>query len=284
MISAVAIGANTNNKILQRRSNALARARLALTDKLQSNGIISTDMLQNELRRIFHDELLKWDRKRYLSAPFFAMKAAMVHAKTGKTKAYDHMRRASLFKVFSTWRDYCSQERRRIPRFNQLQVDLFSTTRLLKVAFNRWHRLARLYTEAARKHRIVLTRFAREHFVSWRFQASHYRKLKARALTNWMQYGETVMTSPFHNWQEWAINKRNSRCVRERFLHAHRRIKERKLLSRVFRHWNHQMLYGRVSALYTRHELMEMLAAKTKKLEEMETQIEAYKAQQLQQK
>ena len=84
------------------------------------------------------------------------------------------------------------------------------------------------------------------------------------------------MGDPFRNWHGWAVDARNQRLDQERLLYAHCRIKERRIPRRVFRHWNYFTVYGRVTSLYSRKELLEQLIAKTKEVEELEGRIETW--------
>ena len=278
-LSAVAIGADSRKTILKRRPEALDKARTALTEKLAlknqlHGGIISTCMLQNELRRLFHDELHQWDRKRYLKGPFLVMKAAMENTKQGRVKAYTHYCRTCLEKTFSKWYDCTRVGTRRAPRFDQDRVDLFSRTTLIKIPFKQWHTISRMLTEAAKKRRAALTRFIHSYFMAWQNQARNNRLLKIKVFQNWRHYEDIVRTKPFYKWHEWAVNKRKRRRDNERFLNSHQRIKNRRILFKAFRHWSHQMAYGSVSALYTRYELIQKVKQQAKRIGELEDETQ----------
>ena len=274
-LSAVAIGVNSKKKILQRRRETLDEARLSLMEKLerkkQTNGVISTGMLQNELRRLLYNELNQWDKKRYLSAPFQEMKVAMKRVRIQRATAESHFAKKHLKKYLSQWYHFCYPEgNRRIVRFDQSKVDKFSALTTTKVAFKLWYKYARIRTKAAIMHRKALTNFVYSYFQEWRYQTRKQCLLRKDAFEAWKDFGNIVRRDPFLAWREWAFLHRRERNVNERFLRSHRRIKARRILLKCFRHWGHCIAYDRASALYSRSELMMQIERNTRRIQELE--------------
>ena len=266
VLSAVAIGANSKKNILQRRQNALDQARGVLMKKLaeksQSHGIITMDMLQIELRRIFHNELHKWDRKRYLSGPFVVMKELMIEANIGNKKARDYAKTRYLKLPFEGWRNVSLTQ-----LASHAKVDIFAKKSLPIMVLKSWHRLARTYSIAAQKRRAFLTQIATDCFTAWLFQAKVNKPIRVRVIGQWTNYRQTIARGRFQKWRQWAAYKRDILRDRGRFLYAHKRLREGRLLLRFFRNWKHFISYGRVSGLYSRSDLFDLLEEKSRQLE-----------------
>ncbi len=277
-LSAIAIGANSRKKLLQRRGDALEKARSTLTEKLairkQSHGIISTCMLQSELRRLFHNELYQWDQKRYVEGPFLVMKDAMIKRKERTLKAQHHFCWILRELTFYAWRDCALREGRRTPRYDQEKVDCFARSTALRICVKRWHAYSRIKAEAARKRRVVLTKLAHSYFMTWRTKARKCRSMKKEVIQNWQYHGDIVRISPFYKWRDWTISKRMREKDNVRFLNAHERKKNRRLLSKCFRHWGHYVVYGSVVGLYSRSGLVQKLNQQTRYISELEDAAE----------
>ena len=272
VLSAVAIGANSGNKILQRRQNALDQAREVLTKKLaerdQTHGVITSDLLHVELQRIFHNELQKWDQKRYLWSPFMAMKETMLIAKHVNQKACDHRKKRYLMLPFEQWKTSSSKKIGRF-RYNQVEVDSFAKSRLSRMALKRWHGLARIHSLVAQKRRAILTRLASSCITAWSLQAKFNKAMKLRVIGQWINYRNTMMRCPLKKWIEWTVNMRD----RERLFCTHKRLGKGRIMLRIFRHWRHFISYGRVSGLYSRSELLEKLEEKSMRVEALESDL-----------
>jgi hypothetical protein len=282
VLSAVSLGASSRKKILQRRKNGLAKARsnltLILEAKNERKGIITNEMVQSELRRIFHTELFEWNRKRYLTRCFTSWTDVINETRSSKMKANNHLKS----KLFKRWRNWTIDQIIIItgdcPRLrnNYVDVEAFRSRKLIKQSFESWKIKSRVYGQAKRMRRRNLSQFVSDYLVNWYRVTKYYRQIKINALNQWKNYQYYTLGRPFLCWKDVTITLKKVRQDRDRFICSYRRVKDRRYQWRIFRTWRQQARYGRVTALYSRQDLVQQLALQNRKIDCLESQIESY--------
>ena len=279
VLSSLSVGTSCRKKILQRRRDGLTRARESLIGTLKKRnevkGIITNQMVQRELRRIFHTELYDWNRKRYLEICFVQWKVLHKRAKEVNFLATCHLKR----KILTKWR---------IWSFNQiivvsgdcedryeifLQAEAFCHRIQLQKSFRAWRIKSSAYANANRMQRRILTRSVREIAIVWLQMTEQRRAIKVNALREWLNYHHFVIGRPFFSWRHITASMRQTRQGQGFFLTSYKQVKRRQLLWKIFRTWRHQARYGRVTSMYTRQDLLKLLAEKDCKIEELQSQM-----------
>ncbi len=282
-LSAISLGVDGyKGRILQsRRKDGLARARENLSKKLRRRSeyqheIITTEMLKSELRKMFYDELYAWNRKRDLSMAFTAMKQHTLEARERNIRLRHKWLRGSL----DAWMEFTLQRRqmyegiRTVPRYDQNQLDVFAYLHPIKIPFHRWVMWSRRYAEVKRRRRVIFTRIARKCFEVWRTDARVRRKLRLRAVDNWVDYRKRVLYPPFHGWKTWVVTVQNERRDRDRFLHSHKIMKQRRMKRRLFGFWKNWIIYGRMVLPDSRSNLLKQLADQQKEIYDLKHRLE----------
>ena len=282
VLSAVSLGASSRKKILQRRRNGLANARSSLVDTLasknQRKGIITNEMVQVELRRIFHTELFQWNRKKYLASNFIVWRDIMQETRRSKLRAYSHFRS----KFFVAWKCWTLKNITLISgdctnsRDKHILVDSFRRKRLVGHAFRGWRIKARMYEYGKQMRRKILSHFVSEYLHEWHRITKHHRHTKRNILKRWKGYQKYTVYRSFSCWQIVIISLKQFRQDQDRFLSSYNRVKEKRQQWNIFRIWRQQARYGRVTSLYSRQDLLQKLAIQSRKIDCLETQIESY--------
>ena len=166
---------------------------------------------------------------------------------------------------------------RSIPRYIFSDVQSFTILRLLRFAFLPWRVKAKQLTCANQQRRRILSRFIKEYLLAWRKSASYYRKIRCTAVSEWNSYRISIMADSCTKWREFTSLRIRWREDRNRLLYAHGRIKARRACWKIFRLWRQKALCGRVTALYSRYDLLECLQAKDRETAELQQKLDKFK-------
>lgn len=279
VLSSLSVGTSSRKKILQRRRDGLTRARESLIGSLKKKnevqGIITNQMVQRELRRIFHTELYDWNRKRYLEICFVQWKVLNKRAKEVNLLATCHLKQ----KILKKWRIWSFNQMivlsgdcdDRYQKF--LRAETFCTRIQLQKSFRAWRIKSNAYANANRMQRRILTRFVRDIMIIWLQMTKQRRAIKVNVLAEWLNYHSFVIGRPFFSWRDITVSMRRTRQDQRFFLKSYKQVKRRQLQWKIFRTWRHQARYGRVTSMYTRQDLLKLLAEKDCKIEELQSQM-----------
>lgn len=278
-LSAISLGASSKKKILQRRrdglSNARSRLTTILTGKQQSKGIITNEMVQLELRRIFHSEMCNWNRKRYLADCFANWKDDFDMAKGLNQKANQHLKG----KLFKFWRGWTLLQVELIsastPTYRIFELETFQKKWCLVKPFIAWRTKTRIYIKAKQMRRQLISRFVEHQFDEWQTFVKKSREIKTCVLQKWKDYKFITIGKPFLSWRDYAVHLKHLRQYRDSFVSSYSRMKKRRMLGKLFRTWRHQSRYGRVTSMYSRQELIQKLAAQSRKIDCFESKLKA---------
>ncbi len=283
VLSVVSLGASSRKKILQRRRNGLetARANLVktLTEKNERKGVITNEMVQSELRRIFHSYLVGWNRRRYLSNCFTIWKHIMYEIRELKLKARIHLQKI----IFRSWKRWTIKQIIIITGSHTVHnkyshTEGFRSKFLLRKSLHEWNMKARIYARAKRMRRSVLSRFAQDYLKRWWIISKNSRQIKLVVLRKWMTFQTDTIGRPFLCWQEVTAELKCLRQERDRFVSTYRRLKDRREQWRIFKSWSQQAQYGRVTSLFSRCDLIQLVTAQSRKIECLEQQIQSNKS------
>ena len=135
----------------------------------------------------------------------------------------------------------------------------------MKLTFKMWYKWSIIMTSAKNLQRKILSRQALLLLHTWSKEARKRLRQRRKVLDKWVTYRHTYTKVVFHRWE---IFSRYSSCLEasklqlvKGFLISKARRKKRKL----FRHWLHVVMYGRVSSLYTRKKLLDQLEEERRK-------------------
>ena len=282
VLSAVSLGTSSRKNILKRRRAGLEDARNTLAQTLivknEGNGIITSEMVKRELRRLFYSEMSSWHRKRYLKDCFSCFKTEMAIGKKNKSIANKHR----LGKMTLAWKRWTVHQvqilaGRSIQRYIFSDVQSFTTMRLLRLTFIPWRVTANKFTCANRQRRRILSQFMKEYLFAWRNSAFYYRRIRCKAVNEWNSYRISIMADSYTKWREFTSLRIRWREDRIRLLYAHGKIKERRTSWRIFRFWRQKATCGRVTALYSRYNLFELLQAKDRDIAKLHEKIDEFK-------
>uniref|UniRef100_A0A7S3PVX0 Sfi1 spindle body domain-containing protein n=1 Tax=Chaetoceros debilis TaxID=122233 RepID=A0A7S3PVX0_9STRA len=235
----ISVDPGPGKTILRRtRVDGLNRGRLTLSKNLRRrseiHGPITADNLQIEKRKMIHDAVCDWNNRKYFGRAFTAIMRVMEESRC---------RRATLRYVFNLWgKWYRIRYPRRVPRYDQEKVDLFSSQRLSRPAFVRWHRRARVFAEANRRYQAKYTQLATECLYFWQKESKHRKTIRKHAIHNWIHFKNEVVCKPFQKWHTLVVEKR---CHREHLIHSHNILLERRTIQCTFGNWKWLVLYGR---------------------------------------
>lgn len=282
VLSAISLGTSSRKKILERRADSLARARTILTDKLtkknEEHGIITIDMLQGEMRRIFNSEVSGWFRRRYLQNSFTALKFEMKAGRENIVVASQYCRKKVGRQVFIQWRKLTlmPSSKSMLLHYNCAEVELFGKLRLFRFIFRPWKSTTAMLCRAKRLRRNILTRLAIKYFHAWNKISSHQGIIRGQVISLWKNYRCDTVGEPFRTWRDCTRKNIKLRQDRERFLFAYKRLQERRILWGIFRTWRHLARYGRETGLYNRKELIRKNERQAEVIRILEIQLSAY--------
>ena len=273
VISALSVGASSKKKILERRSDGLSHARSTLVNKLsktnEQEGLITSNMVQMELQRMFYAELFDWNRKRYLSRCFKSWYERISFKMSSTQKARKFYTR----KVFDRWKVWTMKQIVIIQGdsnnspYSYIEAETFHCKRIKFHSFKAWRKKAHLYLQAKRMQRKFVTNHISKCINEWNQQIRYYREIKMNALVQWKEYKHIMIGHPFECWKKIAKTQMQQRRERDRCISYFTRIKRRRIIWHIFKKWRQQALYGRVTGMYTRQELIEQLAIQTRRIE-----------------
>lgn len=271
-LSAISLGASSTKKILQRRKDGLARARsnltLILARKNQNRGIITNEMVQTELRRIVHADLSHWNRRRILSGCILSWKEVLVKSNEMNTMASRHLKG----NIFRKWRGWTMTQVALISDDHNrscysFDIEAFRKKWLEFQPFREWRLKVNVYGQSRRMRRRIISLWMSKQLCEWKEIASRSRETKIIVLRNWMEYKHISVGKPFLAWRGEMYSMKQLRLHRDRFICSYIRMKLRRQLCRLFRNWKQQALYGRVTSMFSRQQLIEQLAVQTRKIE-----------------
>lgn len=280
VLACLSIGTSSRKKILQRRRDRLVRVRENLTRRLKEKneleGIITNHMVQRELGRIFHSELCDWNRQRHLQTCFHQWKVMFHRGKDVEARAIRHLKA----KIFIRWKYWSNIQvdvidgdcYENFP--NLLQAEAFYSKILFLKSFRAWKTKEDSYTNAARMQRKVLTRFIKDIINTWLQMTKESRIIKSHALREWAQYHNYTTGLPFRSWRKIAVSMREKRRDQHNFFKSYRLVKSRSIRWKIFCSWRHQARYGRVTSMYTRQDLLQLLARQNDKIDQLQSQID----------
>ncbi len=276
-LSAISLGASSK-KILQRRKDGLARARSNLTmilaKKNQRRGIITNEMVQTELRRIVHADLSYWNRRRILSDCIVSWKEVLEKSNEMNNMASRHLKG----NIFRKWRCWTVTQVALISDDDNkscynVEIEAFRKKWLEFQPFREWRLKAYVYAQSRRMRRRIISLWMSKQLCEWRAITSRSRESKIIVLRNWMEYKLISVGKPFLAWRDEVYSMKQLRQHRDRFIYSYNRMKLRRQLHRLFRTWKQQALYGRVTSMFSRQQLIEQLAVTTRKIECLDTNI-----------
>ncbi len=279
VLSSLSLGVSSRKKILQRRRDGLARARTSLigtlSKKNEVEGIITSEMVQRELRKIFHSELYDWNRKRYLEICFAGWKVMFREVKLTNLVATSHLK----VNLFKKWRKWTNKQRPIIEgrchdHSRKLSLAIACNEKIVRQKmFRAWRIKARCYANAARMRRRVLTRFAKNVIYVWFGITKEHRAIKLNTLKEWKSYQQFTLGRPFLSWRQTTTLMRQTRRDQILFLKSYKQVKRRSMQFEIFRTWRHQTRYGRITSMYSRQDLLRLLEEKNHTINELRCQI-----------
>ena len=279
VLSCLSLGTSSRKKILQRRRNGLARARESLSKRLKKKneieGVVTNHMVQKELRKIFYTELFDWNRKRYLENCFRKWKVMFHEAKEANVIAINHLRS----KLFKKWRCWSNEQvfliegdcSNRFQKF--LHAEAFCDIILCQKSFRAWRIKAVAYSNAARIERRIITKIVRNIMKAWLQMTKERRAMKSHVLKEWRNFHHYTVGRPFLCWRNIAVSLIETRRNQLNFFKCYKLVKRRKKQRRIFRTWRHQARYGRVTSMYTRQDLLELLYKQNDRIEDLRSQV-----------
>lgn len=278
------VGPFARKLILGKRRKRLEVARESLEKKLGST-IIPYDLLQEEVYKNAFHEMSKRRQLQKLTICFKKLQRDSREAEIRFQIALNHYSKKLLRLTLKNWQRWSFTRNQgldfpvynwieesnidkqiilKVKRYNQVQVDIFADHRIMKYVFIGWrclsHRLRR-----SKQIQIRSTSRAMKQFVTeWKRVSDKNRILHRTALTKWIDYSHWRRASIFIPWRTFVNESKLIRRDHDRLVTVYRRNKHRKQLYQTFRKWSHQAKYGRITALYSRNELMRTIVLQKK--------------------
>lgn len=237
-----------------------------------ASGIITNEMVIEEMNKGLHKEMLQRRRFHCLSQHLGALRTAVRMAADNMYEAERHHSLKVLGSVFYPWTDWAFTHSRGLDRkqwtgprryevpYNKRRVEIWSGVRILRRIVPAWRVVAARYAHARRLERKAINAFCLIHFEAWAVEAKRLRLIRKNVIKDWKDRCRSLIERPFRAWFIYTDNRLRERADGIRLVAQYRRLKSRKFLWKIMRTWRHQAVFGKVEGLYSRTELMRSLA------------------------
>lgn len=268
------LGIDSHKYIRKQRRKMIDRAKAKIQSNMKQSNL-NLLISEEEVRRAVHREIvsssLMQREMRNKMLIFKSLKNLYSESIAHGKMAYSHFFKKYVGKCFYAWSDWVYQigtglERKRWigprkyeVRYNQKLVEHFSRTRLKKMTIRPWKRYTQISRNVNRMYMKQLTRFVRNHLLSWRHLTTKYIHLRKLTIANWVDYSSVVISPPFFAWKQYASTATIRRMQQDSLANAYIRWKNRQKHIKILRAWRHQSLYGGIEGMYSRTTISKSL-------------------------
>ena len=119
-----------------------------------------------------------------------------------------------------------------------------------------WRHWAHPRATVRRRERVVAARRRSESFLAWRVVAKRQHAVRALVIDEWKHAAQQRMLGPFRAWYVLTERVKKEKAMHQVIVSAWERRRVRSTKHNMFKHWEHMTMYGDVSSMKSRQEMI----------------------------
>lgn len=273
--SSAAIGPRSRKQMKLRYAKRLQKARAKL-ESLKRYSVITSEMVKDEIyRQIIRD--VRQRHEYHVFKMVFREMVANVYLpyKEKMETAKNHYGCRLVYKTMNMW--ICFQRLRETERkttttdkptqpWERFQIThnlnkyiYYYENKLINKQFAAWRTYSTRHKEVRKRFEASTQRSLLHVLRSLRILTKHQRNLRALVVSEWKEHCTRIILIPLRMWIVYASRRKERHNSQRALVQAYQQKVNRQMRYSLFRGWKHQALYGHVTGIHSKLELITTL-------------------------